>query len=101
MHIFIKKKRVLHRNAGIYLMNEYNNNGKNYLRAYNHKIIPILLTILSTVLGLVPFIFDQDENHFWYSFAMGSVGGLLFSLVALVFALPAFLKSGVRHNNEV
>ena len=80
-------------NAGIYLMNEYNNNGKNYLRAYNHKIIPILLTVLSTVLGLVPFVFDQDENHFWYSFAMGSVGGLLFSLVALVFALPVFTPS--------
>ena len=80
-------------NAGIYLMNEYNNNGKNYLRAYNHKIIPILLTILSTVLGLVPFVFDQDENHFWYSFAMGSIGGLLFSLVALVFAMPVFTPS--------
>lgn len=80
-------------NAGIYLMNEYNNNGKNYLRAYNHKIIPILLTVLSTVLGLVPFVFDQDENHFWYSFAMGSVGGLLFSLLALVFAMPVFTPS--------
>ena len=80
-------------NAGIYLMNEYNNNGRHYLRAYHHKIIPILLTILSTVLGLVPFIFDQDENHFWYSFAMGSICGLLFSLVALVFAMPVFLKS--------
>lgn len=80
-------------NAGIYLMNEYNNNGKNYLRAYNHKIIPILLTVLSTVLGLVPFVFDQDENHFWYSFAMGSIGGLLFSLLALVFAMPVFTPS--------
>lgn len=53
-------------NAGIYLINEQNNwadvshqHGiRLYLKAYNHKIIPIMLTILSTVLGLVPFLYD-------------------------------------------
>ena len=83
-------------NAGIYLINEYNHNGKHFLRAYNHKIIPILLTIFSTVLGLLPFIFDQDENHFWYSFAVGSICGLAFSAIALIFFLPLFLKGNKK-----
>lgn len=83
-------------NAGIYLMNEYNNNGHRFLRAYNHKIIPILLTVFSTVLGLLPFLFDEDDTKFWYSFAAGSIGGLTFSVIALVFAFPLFLKGQRR-----
>ena len=44
--------------SGIYIVNQYNitcreERGpslKNYLKSYNHKIIPIMLTILSSVL---------------------------------------------------
>lgn len=92
-------------NAGIYLINEYNHLRTNqsvlgqtrgdsitiFIKAYNHKIIPILLTVISTVMGLIPFLFDGADNPFWYSFAVGSMGGLLFSLVALVFVLPVFM----------
>ena len=79
-------------NAGIYLMNEYNRNGRNYLRAYNHKIIPILLTVLSTICGLLPFLLDGPEENFWFSFAVGSISGLLFSVLVLILAIPLFLK---------
>lgn len=93
-------------NAGIYLINEYNHlksacpvailqghiKQRLFLKAFNHKIIPILLTVLSTVVGLIPFLFDTGENSFWYSFAVGSLGGLFFSIIALVFALPLFLS---------
>ncbi|MHC1780744.1 MAG: efflux RND transporter permease subunit [Bacteroidales bacterium] len=102
-------------NAGIYIINQYNllktTNRKSpvepagksdaksqrselslYIKAYNHKIIPILLTIISTVLGLVPFLTDGRNEVFWFSFAVGTMGGLLFSLIGIVFILPVWGK---------
>ena len=79
-------------NAGIYLINEYNHNGRHFIRAYNHKIVPIIMTVVSTIAGLVPFLFDGPEERFWFSFAVGSISGLLFSLFAFVFVLPLLLR---------
>ena len=91
-------------NSGIYVVNEYKDTRlrnqerglgvsrlKMYLKAYNHKIIPVFLTVLSTVLGLVPFFIDSETDDFWFSFAVGTTGGLLFSIVALVFVMPIFM----------
>ncbi len=83
-------------NAGIYILNEYRGQLKEkkyrgvnlYVRAFNHKIIPILLTVLSTVLGLVPFLMDGASEVFWFAFALGTMGGLFFSLIALVLFMP-------------
>ena len=84
-------------NAGLYIINEYNNIPRHtgsplarYLKAFNHKIIPILLTISSTILGLVPFLIGGQNEAFWFAFAAGSIGGLVFSLVGLLVFLPAF-----------
>ncbi|MFR9502734.1 MAG: efflux RND transporter permease subunit [Rikenellaceae bacterium] len=90
-------------NSAIYLINEYNTQLKRdqgrssislYTKAYNHKIIPILLTVLSTALGLIPFLMDgkADNNSFWFSFAIGSISGLLFSVVAMVFFMPILMR---------
>lgn len=82
-------------NAGIYIVNEYNRmpaHRRNYVRAYNHKIIPISLTILSTVLGLTPFLTDGKDEVFWFAFAIGTGGGMLFSYVALVVLLPMIMQ---------
>lgn len=96
-------------NAGIYILNEFNGQSDSkkyligrgwrgtsgymfYLRSFNHKIIPILLTILSTVLGLIPFLMDGESEVFWFAFALGTMGGLLFSLVALVLFMPVWVK---------
>ena len=90
-------------NGGIYIVNEYQHIYKRcglqhradkirwYVKAYNHKVIAVLLTILSTVLGLVPFFIDGDEERFWFSFAVGSAGGLLFSIFAIVFIMPILM----------
>jgi len=84
-------------NAGIYILHEYRSYGRRgirqYVRAYNHKIIAVLLTVLSTVLGLIPFLIDGKDEPFWFSFALGTVGGLLFSLIVLVFVMPIMIKS--------
>lgn len=88
-------------NAAIYIINDFNNlaSQKNkpltvltYLKAFNQKIIPITLTILSTVLGLIPFVWGGQKEVFWFAFAAGAMGGLLFSMVAIVLYLPLFLK---------
>lgn len=81
-------------NAGIYLMSEYNHNGHRFVKAYNHKIIPILLTVLSTVCGLAPFLIDGPEKEFWFSFAVGSISGMVFSAIALVFVFPMLMRRG-------
>ena len=92
-------------NAGLYIVNDYNQlkrSGRRgnllqlYVNAFNHKIIPIILTIFSTVLGLIPFVMGGQSEVFWFSFAVGAMGGLIFSLVGLVFYLPLFLKFGVK-----
>ncbi|KAF2080131.1 efflux RND transporter permease subunit [Flavobacterium sharifuzzamanii] len=62
-----------------------------YLKAYHHKIIPIMLTIISTVLGFVPFLWGDKQEGFWFSLGVGTSGGLLFSLLVLPVYLPLFL----------
>ncbi len=88
-------------NAGLYIINDYNNfcrskkvkrSLKIYIKAFNHKIIPIFLTIISTVLGLVPFIWGGQKEVFWFAFAVGAAGGLIFSIVAVLVYLPLFLN---------
>jgi multidrug efflux pump subunit AcrB len=88
-------------NAAIYIINDFNNlisrkdkayTIRTYLKAFNQKIVAITLTILSTVLGLIPFIWGGQKEVFWFAFAVGAMGGLIFSLVAIVVYLPLFLK---------
>jgi multidrug efflux pump subunit AcrB len=88
-------------NSGLFIINDYNNylqskkninNITNYIKAFNHKISPILLTIVSTIFGLIPFIWNNHKEVFWFSFAVGVIGGLLFSLIALYIFLPILLK---------
>ena len=89
-------------NAGIYLVTTFQQYGgtnvinkeeqvKQYIKAFNHKIIPIFLTIVSTILGLLPFLSDGPDEVFWFDFAIGTIGGLVFSIIALFFYLPVFL----------
>ena len=88
-------------NAGIYILHQYRGMqgviGKKsamqlYIRAFNHKIVPITLTVISTVLGLIPFLMDGPDEVFWFAFAIGTMSGLLFSMLALVFVLPVWVK---------
>ncbi len=89
-------------NAGIYLVTTYQRFGgsvrltkerqiRRFVKAFNHKIVPISLTIASTVFGLLPFLSDGPEEVFWFDFAIGTIGGLFFSVIALLFYLPVFV----------
>lgn len=85
-------------NASIYLLNDFSNlkNQGNqsainiYIKAFNRKIIPILLTILSTVIGLIPFVAFGQNEVFWFALAIGTIGGLLFSIFLILFFFPLF-----------
>jgi hypothetical protein len=50
-----------------------------------------MLTILSTCFGLIPFIMEGQNEIFWFSLAIGTIGGLVFSLLGVFWALPVFL----------
>ncbi len=83
-------------NAGIFILNDLNNFhsgtfGRNILKAVAGKAIPILLTVLSTCFGLVPFIIEGQNEIFWFSLAIGTIGGLVFSLVGVFWILPVMM----------
>lgn len=74
---------------------------RSYLKAFQKKISPILLTTLSTVVGLIPFIISSETKAFWSALAVGTFGGLIFSILALLLVLPFVMKkshliSGVK-----
>lgn len=81
-------------NAGIYILMTFQSHVRHdvrsYVKAFSVKITPIMLTVISTVLGLIPFLTDGPQEVFWFDFAIGTISGMLFSLVALVFFLPVF-----------
>ena len=92
-------------NAGIYLIMAFKDwlyvsidPAKAYLRAFDSKIWPISLTILSTVLGLLPFLSDGPQEVFWFDFAIGTISGLIFSIIAILLYLPVFSLPNVKDN---
>ena len=76
-------------NAGIYLVTTYQET-HDYIKAFSRKITPISLTIVSTILGLLPFLSDGPEEVFWFDFAIGTIAGMAFSVIAIIFVLPVF-----------
>lgn len=95
-------------NASIYILNEYNQICKRkplmhpyraYLKAWNAKITPIFLTVISTVLGFVPFMLGPEKEGFWFPLAAGTIGGLIMSVIGIFLYLPVFAlrkKENVR-----
>jgi|WetSurMetagenome_2_1015567.scaffolds.fasta_scaffold02989_5 multidrug efflux pump subunit AcrB len=92
-------------NATLYILNDFNSlrrrkpglsEHRAYVKAFNGKIIPIFLTKLSTIIGLVPFLLTGRDERFWFALAAASIGGLLFSLVGLFVYQPIMLSRASR-----
>jgi multidrug efflux pump subunit AcrB len=88
-------------NSALYILDDYNRlkrSGRRlpavrmYLKAFNGKIIPVILTILSTIVGLLPFLLTGKDERFWFALAAGTIGGLLFSMVGLLLFQPIMLR---------
>jgi multidrug efflux pump subunit AcrB len=90
-------------NASIFMVNDVirsqrrrggNKNGNKNRTMINAVFVrnrTILLIMLATCCGLIPYLLDGTREVFWFSFAIGTIGGLLFSLVSLFFFLPVLL----------
>ncbi|GAB3233219.1 efflux RND transporter permease subunit [Algoriphagus aestuariicola] len=83
-------------NAGIFILNDLNNRAsgafnRNVLKSIASKAIPILLTVFSTCFGLLPFILEGQNEIFWFSLAIGTIGGLVFSLIGVFWILPVMM----------
>ena len=79
-------------NASIYILNEYNGICRRfphmsryyaYVKAWNAKIVPIFLTVISTVLGFIPFMAGTEKEGFWFPLAAGTIGGLVMSVIGI------------------
>jgi multidrug efflux pump subunit AcrB len=90
-------------NATLYILNDYNILRRKkpdlperllYVKAFNGKIIPIFLTKLSTIIGLVPFLLSGKDERFWFALAAGTIGGLVFSFIGLLVYQPMMLRQG-------
>lgn len=86
-------------NASIYILNEYNDIRRRkplmsplraYLKAWHTKIMPIFLTVISTILGFIPFMLGETKEAFWFPLAAGTIGGLLMSVAGVFLYLPIF-----------
>ena len=95
-------------NASIYILNEYNMIRKHnpllpplraYLKAWNSKIIPIFLTVVSTILGFIPFMIGFDKESFWFPLAAGTIGGLIMSVLGIFIFLPLLIVKR-NHPNQ-
>lgn len=84
-------------NASIYILNEYNAIRKRftrlsplraYVKAWNTKVIPVFLTVVSTILGFIPFMVGVEKEGFWFPLAAGTIGGLVMSVMGVFLFLP-------------
>jgi multidrug efflux pump subunit AcrB len=91
-------------NATLYILNDFNSLRRLkpnmpertlYIKAFNGMIIPIFLTKLSTIIGLIPFLLSGRDERFWFALAAGTIGGLVFSLIGLFVYQPIMLKKGL------
>ena len=91
-------------NANIYILDAYNDLIKGnpsisrlraYIKAWNAKVRPIFLTVVSTILGFLPFMIGFKES-FWFPLAVGTIGGLIVSVIATFCFLPLFMGVGRR-----
>ncbi|MCE5345655.1 MAG: efflux RND transporter permease subunit [Bacteroidales bacterium] len=88
-------------NATLYILNDFNSIRRRkpalservaYVKAFNGKIIPIFLTKISTIVGLIPFLLSGKDERFWFALAAGTIGGLVFSFIGLFVYQPIMMR---------
>jgi len=96
-------------NATLYILNDYNSlrrrkpglpERRAYIKAFNGKIIPIILSILATIVGLVPFLLTGKDERFWFALAAAAISGLVFSLIGLLVYQPIMLRKEKKLTTE-
>lgn len=92
-------------NTALYIINDFNffyKKGRTTLQTYNRafqaKATPIIITNLSAILSLLPFMINGDDQGFWFTLSAGTIGGLLFSIIAAYILLPLCL---IKRNESI
>ncbi|MFN6088515.1 MAG: efflux RND transporter permease subunit [Cyclobacteriaceae bacterium] len=79
-------------NSVVFILNDFNQvknkSNRAFVKVVAAKIKPITLTVLSTCLGLVPFLIGGNKEIFWFALAVGTIGGLVISIAFIIFILP-------------
>ena len=86
-------------NAAIFIISDHrhflllhaHHTNRALLKATLRRARTILLTVVSTICGLIPFMLEGDTEVFWFALAVGSAGGLVFSLLVVFWVLPVML----------
>jgi multidrug efflux pump subunit AcrB len=89
-------------NASIFIVNDFNNlrkgkperlSNRMLIKAVMNRSRTILLTTLATNCGFVPFLLEGQQEVFWFALGVGTIGGLLCSLLGVLIVLPVLLYS--------
>lgn len=94
-------------NAALYIINDLNDMSgrknqspafqlKAYIKAFNAKAMPILVTTVSAILSLLPFMINGEDRGFWFTLSAGTIGGLLFSILGVYVMLPLCLLKRIN-----
>lgn len=83
-------------NSILFILSDYyhfrNRKGLNrIIKAMTVKFWPITLTVLSTCLGFIPFLIHGQNEIFWFSLAVGTIGGLLVAYLFTFLVIPVLL----------
>lgn len=63
------------------------------IKAASDRLLPVLMTTLATIAGLLPLLLADDKTSVWYSLALGTTGGLSSSTVLTLLAIPVLLRT--------
>jgi multidrug efflux pump subunit AcrB len=64
---------------------------KQIIKTINVRLVTILLTTFSMVCSFIPFILEGQNEVFWYSLSIGTIGGMIMSLFSTFIFLPVLL----------
>ncbi len=96
-------------NASLFLLDEFNRQAARcpqrplvaYRRAVRAKLRPILRSVLTTVTGLLPFVWGGEAQPFWPALAVGTCGGLLISIGMLLLVFPVLFRRWLNQTAQM
>ncbi len=74
----------------------HDRNDKAIIQASSSKLRAILITTLTTICALLPFAIDPLQKNSQSSMSIAIIGGLLLSLISVLFIIPPILEFCMR-----
>jgi multidrug efflux pump subunit AcrB len=85
-------------NAAIFIVHDFiqarregDDTNRTLMRVCTNRARTIWLTTVSAICSLLPFIYEGQQEIFWFSLAIGVMGGLVFSMYAVFIVLPVLM----------